>query len=230
MPTNTTDQQIPLPAGTDSADNPVAFTNDTAAVEPRLVRLYTNEADRTARMATLLENNISALAAEDRLDVWNGTTHISLYARSLLTARKSADQTLTQNTTVLQNVTTLVFPVPATGVFAFRGLIYYSGSAVADVKVAFSIPAAGALAWHGLGVVTGSGASGDANFAVTIGGGTATAFGSIAVGTVSAIRIEGSYEGGGTAGSLQCQAAQNTAELTNTVIHSNSRLEMWRIS
>lgn len=229
MPVNTADQQITLPIGADAADNPLAFTNFVADVEQRLVRLYTNEADRTARRASVAENELSALADVDRVEVYTGAADVSLYRRSLYAFLvKSASQILTQNNTTLQNVTDLVVAVPTAGSFSFRGVIYYDSSTTADIKFGFTFPAGGTLRWNGLGMVTTGTTTGDANFATVTGSGSAIAYGGAGVATVLACQIEGEYVAGGTAGNLQFQAAQNTGELTNSTINIRSRLEVWR--
>jgi hypothetical protein len=231
MPTDTSDQQITMPVDADSADNPVAFVNSVADIETRLVRRYTSEADRTARMLSLSENDISTLATEDRAEIYNGSAHVSLYRRSLFAlARKTANLTLTQNSTALQNVTELLAAVPTAGTFGFRAVIYYSSATVADIKFAFLLPAGGTVLWGGIGVVTGGGASGDANFATAAASDATVPYGGNAVGVVLNLQIEGEYTAGGTAGNLQLRAAQNTADLSNTVIHAGSRLEVWRHS
>lgn len=230
MPTDTTDQQITLPVGADAANNPTAFTNFVADVEQRLVRLYTSEADRTARRATVAENEVSALADVDRIEVYTGTTDISLYNRSLYAQpRVTANQTLTQNSTALQNVTELVAAVPTAGTFGIRGIIFYSSTTVADIKFAFLLPAGGAIQWNGLGVVIGGTGTGDGTFSVSTASDSSISYGGNGAGTQQACYIVGTYVAGGTAGNLQFRAAQNTGELTNTVIHAQSRLEIWRI-
>lgn len=229
MPNDTPDQQITLPIDPDTADNPLAFTNFVADVERRLVRTYASEADRAARRVSVAENDLSALADVDRVEVYNGSLDISLYRRSLYSfMRKGDDQTLTPSNTTLQNVTGLSATVPATGAFSFRGVIYFESTAVADIKFAFSIPAGGALRWTGFGPVTAGGSSGDANFLTVTASDATLAFGGGGTGVILACKIEGEYVGGGTAGTLQFRAAQNTSEATNSRVIIRSRLEMWR--
>src|SRR6187402_977491 len=115
MPTVTPDQGLSLPVDADTADNPVAFSNFVAGVEPRLVRLYTNEADRTARQLVVAENELSGLGTENRLEVYNGAANISLRTRgNFLTTRIATDQVLTASSTVLQNVTNMAAALPGT--------------------------------------------------------------------------------------------------------------------
>lgn len=231
MPTDTTDQQITTPTGTDAADNPVAFVNNVADIEPRLVRRYTNEADRSARMASLTENAISSLAAEDRVDIYDGTTHVSLYSRALFAQpRVTTLQNLTLSSTALQSVTALVAAVPAAGTFAFRGIIYYSSSSTADIKFAFLLPAAGTIVWNGPGVVPGGTGTGDTTGSTSVASDSSLSYAGNGLGVIMACQIEGTYVAGGTAGNLQFRAAQNTSEATQSIIHAQSRLEVWRIA
>lgn len=230
MPTDTTDQQITTPVGTDAADNPVAFVNMIADVEPRLVRSYTTEADRTARMLSLSENAISTLATEDRVEIYSGTTHISLYNRALFSQpRLSAAFNLTLSSTALQSVTGMVFAAPAAGTFAFRGVIYYTSSTAADIKFAFLLPAGGTIIWNGPGVVTGGTGTGDTTASTAVASDAAISYAGNGVGVILACQIEGTYVAGGTAGNVQFRAAQNAADATQSTIAAQSRLEVWRV-
>ena len=229
MPTDTSDQQITMPVDADSADNPVAFVNGVADIEPRLVRRYASIADRTARMLSLTENAISTLADVDRVEVYDGANHVSLYTRSLFAlARSSADQNLTLSSTTLQNVTSLVAAMPTAGTFGFRCFVWYSSSTTADVKLAFSVPAGATIRWTGVGMVSGSSTSGDVNFTTPAASDATAAYGANGVGSVIGIQLEGTYVAGGTAGNLQMRAAQNAVDATQTVIHANTRMEVWR--
>ena len=233
MPTVTPDQGLSLPIGADVADNPVAFTNFVAGVEQRLVRLYTNEADRTARQLVAAENELSGLAAENRVEVHNGTTNISLYTRSLYAQlRKSADQVLTPSNTTLQNITDLSVAVPGVvgANFMFRGKIFYEASATADIKFAFTFPVTGgaSMRWGAIGPATSGGASGDGTFETRTGSGSAIAYGGGGVGTFLMAIIEGEITMGTNAGTLQFQAAQNTSDASTTTLAIRSSLQVWR--
>lgn len=231
MPSDTADQQITLPIGADVADNPVAFTNFVADVEQRLVRLYTNEADRTARMLTVSENELSGLTAEDRIDAYDGTNHVSLYHRGLFAKpRLAADFPLTLSSTSLQNVTGMLAAMPAAGTFGFRGVMFYDSSTAADIKFAFTIPAGATILWSLLGVVTGGGTTGDGTFSTAAASDASLSVGASGVGAANILcaRIDGAYVGGGTTGNLQLRAAQNASDATQTTLRTHSRLEVWR--
>lgn len=232
MPGATTDQALSLPIGGDSANNPTAFGNFVAGVEPRLVRLYTNEADRTAKMLVVAENEVSGLAAEDRVEVYNGAAHISLYTRALYAMlRKTSDQNVGPSNTTLQNITGLVTALPGTAgaVFPFRLSLFYDTATAADLKVAFTIPAAATIKWGAIAIATGAASSSfDGIFGVTTGSGSSLAIGGIGVGSPVNAILQGEVVMGVTAGNLQFQAAQQTSDATASTVQTGSRLEVWR--
>lgn len=230
MPTTTTDQGIDLPVDADTADNPVAFANFVADVEVRLVRSYTDTADRTTRMAVLAENAISTLATENRAEIYNGTDHISLHTRALHTySRVSTPQLLTISNTTLQNLASLLVAVPGTtgAIFGFRGKVFYDSATAADIKFAFTIPAGATFQWGLLSTAT-NGTS--PTFTSTTVSGTALAAVGLGVGTLSIATFEGEITMGATAGNLQMQAAQNTSDATQSTVGTRSSIEAWRIS
>lgn len=231
MPVNTTDQEITLPIGADAADNPVAFVNQTMDIESRLALRYTDEVDRAARHPVGIEGEVSHLSVSDRLETYDGANWVSLFSRSFYTfARKSANQALTLSSTALQNVTSLLSALPATGVFGFAGVVFYDTSAVADLKLAFTIPAGATMEWGLMGAATAGGGSGDGTFLTATASAAAIPVGGAGVGTGLWAQIEGEVNTTGTAGNLQLQAAQNTSDATQSTIRSRSRLRVWRIS
>lgn len=228
MPTVTPDQGLSLPIDPDAADNPVAFINFVAGVEPRLVRLYTNEADRTARQLVVAENELSGLATENRVEVYNGTANISLHTRAVhTTTRIAADQVLTASSTVLQNVTNMVAALPATvgAIFAWRGHVFYDATTTADIKFAFTIPAGATMRWGTSGL--GPGGTNPIYTSVT-GSGTAISLGALGIGTVLWMPFSGEVTMAAAAGNLQMQAAQNTSDASVTTVFARSFMEVWR--
>lgn len=226
------DQGITLQVGTDPADEPSAQTAEFGGLLTRMNRLYADEADRTARMLTLTENNISSLAAEDRVEVYNGAAHISLRTRgNFQSVRRTTDAANINNSTVLVSDAVMTTVLPAvTGVFAFRDTIVYSSSQAADYKVAYTFPGTGW--WGGDGIATGAaGTTGDGQFAVTTVSGTSAAFGGAAVGTRLMMTVEGEVVLVGVGGNLVLQYAQQAADATNTVpAYAGTRREIWRVS
>lgn len=235
MPTDTPDQQITMPVDADAADNPLAFSQAVGDIEPRLVREYTTEADRTARMLSLSVNDISSLSAPTsglaRLDSYSGTAHQSLYVRGFHSfVRKASNQTI-NNSTTLTNDTALLASLPSTGTHMFEMDIIYSSTTVADIKFAMTIPAGAFLTLLGVGLATTATTSvGDMNNFATATAGTAGAFGGIGAGSFLPLRLWGEVATGGTAGNMTLQWAQNTLEATNTVVHNGSRMFVWKTS
>lgn len=230
MPTDTPDQQITMPVDADTADAPVAFVSAVGDFEHLLVRHYLNEADRTTRMLTLVDNDVSALATEARVDIWNGAAHISLYTRSLFAfARKTAVQNFQATGTTLTNVTGLSAALPGTtgAIFGWRSVIFYDGDGTADIKFAYTIPAGATMTWGLGGFATNST---DPNFSGTTVSGTAISLGAIGIGNTNVAFFEGEVTMGATAGNLQLQAAQNSAVAAATNVQARSRMEVWRIS
>lgn len=234
MPTDTTDQQITIPVDADSADNPVAFVNNVADVEQRLVRRYTNLADRTARMLVLNENDVSTLAAEDRVEVYDGANHISLAQRALFAAPfRTADSAAIVSNTVLASDSVLTVAVPTAGRFQFDLTLYYDSSGTADLKVAFVWPAGATGRWgmHGPATTVATGV-GDGVFNTVASSGTAIVIGGSGNGAsnITMAIARGSLLMGGTSGTFAVQFAQNVSDATNTIIRADSRLQVWRVA
>lgn len=228
MPAVTPDQGLSLPIDADVADNPVAFNNFVAAVEPRLVRLYTDTADRAARQLVVAENELSGLATENRVEVYNGAANVSLHTRAVhTTTRIAVDQVLTASSTVLQNVTSMLATLPGTtgAVFAWRGHVFYDATTTADIKFAFTIPAGATMRW-GMSAL-GPGGTNPIYTSIT-GSGTAIAAGALGIGSVLWAPFSGEVTMAATAGNLQLWAAQNTADASVTTVFARSFMEVWR--
>jgi len=226
MPAVTPDQGLSLPVGADIANNPAAFNNFVAGVEPRLVRLYTNAADRTTRQLVVAENELSALAAEDRIEVYNGAANVSLMARTgFARMRTAVTQTVTPSSTTLQNVTNFVVTLPTAGTFEWWARIFYDASVTADIKFAYVWPA-GATAKWGLNALSTGGTN--PGYGVQNVSSASLAAGGVAVGTQQFAIIQGEIVMGGTGGNLQFQAAQNTSDASSTNIFDGSLMEIYR--
>lgn len=233
MPTDTPDQQITTPVDADGADAPVGFLASVADIEPRLVRRYTDEADRTARMLSLTENAVSTLATENRAEIYDGAAHVSLVTRAVYArSRVTATQNVGPSNTALVNVTNMAVPLPAINgaIYQFRGVVWYNSNTTADIKFAFTMPAGGAtMRWGMAGLATGAaGVTGDVSLASITASATSVSFGGAAADAMAV--IEGEITMGTVAGDLQLQAAQATSDASSTNILPRSRLEAWRIS
>lgn len=235
MTVNSANQGIPEQQGTDPANLPSAQASWDGVMENRLVQRFTNEADRTARRPASFENELSALASEDRVEVNNSASWVSLFQRSFyVSARMSADQALTVSSTTLQNITALVAALPTGGTFGFRASLFFDGPTTGDIKFAFTWPAGVTNGrWSIIGPATTVASNiGDGVFGpIQIASGSATGLGTSGTGITSGSMaiVEGELTMGGTAGNLQLQAAQATADAGTTTVRLGSKLWVWRI-
>lgn len=230
MSTNTPDQQLTMPVGTDLADNPQAFVDYTADVETRLVLKYTNVADRTARHLAPVEGDLTGLNTENRYDVYDSANYVSLNARSYhVYVRRTADGVPANANIVLANDPVLVGAVDTGATYMWEAGIFYDSSTTADIKFAFTTPTFSAMRWSGTGLATtAAGNEGDMRNATVSASGTSTQFGGIGVGTIIFAKIEG-FIVTTAAGNIQLQFAQQTSDPTNTTIRNGSYLRIWRM-
>lgn len=233
MSTNTPDQQITYPALGDLANNPTAFLDQLADMEQRLVRQYTNVADRLARMLALSENQISSLATENRIDVYDGANHISLAARSHNNfAIRTADAAAINNSAVLVNDAVLVAPIVPTGssTYMLEALMFYDASQVSDFKFTINTPLVTNLRWTGWGLSTGAAStSNDIKISTQVASGATDSWAGIGVGSSLSMRAWGILTTA-TAGNIQIAYAQQTADPTNLTVKAGSWLRVTRVS
>jgi hypothetical protein len=225
MSTVTTDQGIVIPTGSDAADNPQAFIDMIARVESGLVLRYTTLANRTALHTAPVEGQITDLAAESRMDAYDGATYVSLATRALYARRmRTTDAVPIVNNTLVSDAI-LTVPLDVTGTFRFYGRIYYDASTVADFKLAFTFPAVAAngAKWGLMG--RDAATATNITAAVATASGTAIPAGGNAVGTATFADFDGFITTTAT-GSLVTQYAQNTTEATNMTVRFGSWLEV----
>lgn len=235
MPANTPDQQITYPVGADLANNPQAFLDQLADVETRLVLKYNNVADRTARHTAPQEGDLTSLAVENRYDVYDGANYVSLTGRSdSFLARRITDGIVgngaVNNSTTLTNDPTLTGSLDTGATYMWRSVIFYDSSTTADIKFTFTTPTFSSMRWSGVALATTATTSeGDVKMATQSVSGSATSYGGIGIGTITACTIEG-FIVTTAGGNLQLQFAQQTLELTQTTIRAGSYLRAWRIA
>jgi len=226
MSTPTPDQGIVEPVGGDPANNPTAFNSQIGGIEPRLVRRYTNLADRNARDLAPGTNGVTALATEARMDAYDGSSYISLAARGRYARRmRTSNAAAINNSTVLVSDAVLVVPLDVIGTFSFRGRLYYDSSATADIKMALTFPAVAAngAKWGLLG--RNSVTNTNIDTPVATASGSALAAGGNGVGTTAFFEFDGFITITAT-GNLQVQYAQNTADATNTTVQFGSFIDV----
>lgn len=138
----------------------------------------------------------------------------------------TADQVLTQNSTTMQAVTGLAFPLPASGRFKFEALVVYLSGTTPDFKMEFTSPA-GEI--HYRAVVEVANAS-DGQWGNASGADLAPSDGAgVTVDSNErSVRVSG-YVIPTAAGTLQIQAAQNTGDLSDTTVKEGSWLEVNKV-
>lgn len=228
MPTNTTNQQITIPIGTDGADNPQAFIDMIADVENRLVQRYTNLADRTARNPAPTQGELSILNTSTWYDRYTGAKWIPV---TPIQAFKTASAPNVNNSTALINDPELVVPLPAANTtYAVDAVIFYISGTTADIKFTFAGPAGMTGTLGGIGLSTASaGASGDGLFAA-VGLPATVAFGGAGAGVALTAHLSATVVTVGTTGNLTLQWAQNALEVINTTVLLQSRVTVRAIS
>lgn len=226
MSTVTPDQAIIIPVGGDPANNPTAFTDMIAGVESRLVLRYTTLANRTALHPISVEGQVSDLAAENRMDAYDGASWISLAQRGLYARRmRTTNAAAINNSTTLVNDAVLQVPLDVTGQFRFYGRAYYDASTIGDFKLAFTFPAVAASGakWGMIARQVATATNYEAGVATA--SGTALPASGNGVGTSTFVEFDGFLNTTAT-GTLVTQYAQNTLEATNLTVQFGSWLQV----
>lgn len=145
-----------------------------------------------------------------------------------LFARKTADQTVNNSTTLVDD-THLTVPVVASAVYDVDGMLLVTGNAAADVKLQFVAPAGAVFSWVSL--AQGNSASsqfGSPDFIARLQGASAVA------GTVGATKLVVPFRGllvmSTTAGAFKLQWAQQVADVSDTIVYTHSYLNLRRVA
>jgi hypothetical protein len=146
-----------------------------------------------------------------------------------------ADMAAIQSQTTLQNIPALALSISAspTEMWLLKlWIIFIAASVTMDIKFGFSVPAGCTMRWGTMGLsseIPSWGARGNTNVVVALQDQT----GVVQPGTLaggSGVALTGIVYGGGTAGNVQAQYAQNTSEAANLQIIRGSALEATRLS
>lgn len=129
--------------------------------------------------------------------------------------RAAADTTV-NNSATLVNATGVVQAVEASTYYRWSLLLLYSTGTTPDLKVAWTVPTGSTGRWGLAGASAGVAAYGAANTLFLDGAST------LAV-------LEGVLVTSSTAGNLQLQFAQNTANASNSIVQTHSILSLYRI-
>jgi hypothetical protein len=139
--------------------------------------------------------------------------------------RKSADETqnnVVNPTATLQNDDQLFFGIGANETWSFRFVVQATNNATPDIKFAVTAPT-GATCVVGLSEAENALSNANVGCGVSLGAVPATTSSDI-------FEVVGTVVNGATAGNVQLQWAQNTANAANTIVRTGSYLNADRIS
>ena len=125
--------------------------------------------------------------------------------------RKATDETLSNDTT-LQDDDELFFPVGVGQTWAFIFYIVYQATTVADLEIAVTVPAGADVVMTAINDIFNSVRTSGGEFVGTVSGDN----------TNEQIQINGTIIVGATPGNVQFQWAQETAEVSDTIVRAGS--------
>lgn len=162
----------------------------------------------------------------DQLSFWNGSTWNTRESFVF----KAADETV-NNSAALQNDNDLVLSVVADTKYLLESQIIYDSGTTPDIKFAWVGPAAATLDWTTNAL--GTGATG-VNGALTVGNSVigdagVLAAGGVGAGTAVTAMARGILQVGATAGTLQLRWAQNTADVSDTIVKVRSWMRLTKV-
>lgn len=138
-----------------------------------------------------------------------------------LISRKTADQTVTSST-ALVDCTSMVLPVGTSETWQFEFDVLYTASTAGDLKLGFTIPASSRLDASAMWMSSVPSA-GIQSITGTSSPTSSTTFQGLGTGADRLLLpLKGIYVGGGTAGNVTLQFAQQVSDGTATTIFTNS--------
>jgi hypothetical protein len=141
-----------------------------------------------------------------------------------VTLRKSADQTV-NNTTTMVNDTHLTWPVDALGRYVFDMELVYTAATAADIRIGWGSPTGTAMSWSATGLDTALAYKNVANLAAA----TTSNFGGNGVASGRVIHVSGYVDVGATAGSFTLRWAQDTANASDASMRTGSAGTLYRV-
>lgn len=161
-----------------------------------------------------------------------GGVTVSAGIGRLIDVAMTADQTINNSTTLVDagtGQTVLQAALEASGVYNVSGLIIYSSSTTADLKLGWIGLTTPTVHWTGGGLTSGAAA---ASASINLGYDQYTdsqIVGGIGVGTKLIAMVTGRVIVG-AAGTLKLQVAQGALDATNTVVYTGSALTFRRVA
>lgn len=227
MPIIDPDQGTSLVDLADLANNQAGFANQYASLLSRMNLRYTDEANRLLLHPANIEGEESYLTTLNRKELNTGAVWLSM---DTFTAHfqtyLAADQLLTISSTVMQNVTGFSSPVTSGRTYLGSYTILYDSAVAADLRVQLTGPAMTNFRMVLTGLaLTAAGVEGDFRGVSAAATATPLQVGGAGVGNVVAAEIAVLAQPSAS-GSLVLQAAQGTADATQTTLRLGTRMRI----
>ena len=208
----------------DSDDVEVAHVDSNGAATFNSLTITNLDIPVSASPAQTADGRAVWDSDDDLLTIGDGSSRKTFYpGRTPVVVIKTADQTV-NNSTTLVNDSLLKSTLAVSTRYAFECFVVYDSSAVADIKVAFTVPAAATIHYSTIA----RGATLAVAYAVSNASAGTIGIGADAAGTFASALIIGHVSMSTTAGDLQLQWAQNTAEVSDTIMKAGSWLRVER--
>lgn len=186
-----------------------------ASVRDQAVTPFATAAARTSAVTAPVAGMFSYRTDGPLFEGYDGASWVAA-ARYSVYARKTANETV-NNSAVLQNDDELSWAVVASGVYRLELHLIYDTGTTPDLKIGWTFPAGLTMVWGGIYADT-------AGAVALVSGNIQTTAQSI--GGAGAAAIRGAHFWGivtvSTAGTLQLQWAQDTANATDTIVRAGS--------
>ncbi|MEV6436327.1 hypothetical protein [Streptomyces anulatus] len=195
------------------------FVESTSIVEPTHLRLSNEGISFEGEPGSV--SNLTSIGVPSAGLVINGNVQVNgafstSGAGSSRTVRKTADQSVTSSTTLV-NDSHLVLPVVANATYTLFLMCVFSGGTTGDIKFSWGVPSGTVLRWVDQTGTSGLAADLDVYSAP---GGT----------TQVGLQIWATVVTSGTAGNIQFRWAQNASDATATIVRANSQLCLDRVA
>jgi len=213
-----------MPYTTNVAGTTITASWGNANVRDQVVTPFATASARTSAVTSPLEGMLCYRTDGDAFEGYDDAGTWIPLRWGPATRYKATDQTLTSSSTTLQNDADLAVAVAANKVYRLQCVIRFQSPSTADIKFGWTYPAGLTIKYVELINALGAGAGVTSIFAID---------------ETSAIAAEGVTPGsvfftgvvfvGGTAGTLQLQAAQNSSDAGTTKVLTGSYLSLERI-